>query len=56
MLNVCNAKETLGKINKESEGELYVTCSIFSNYMKRKCTMEMERHVKLPKKRCKIND
>ena len=54
MLNVCNAKETLGKINEESEGELYKTCSIFLNYMKSTCTMEMKRHVKLPKKRCKI--
>ena len=42
------------KINEESEGELYVTPSIFLNYMKRKCTMKMKRHVKLPKKRCKI--
>ena len=41
-----NAKETLGKINEESEGELYKTCSMFLNYMKRKCTMEMKRHEK----------
>ena len=54
MINVCNAKGTLGKINKKYEGDLYITCSIFLNYMKRKCTMEMKRHVKLPKKRCKI--
>ena len=47
MKNVCHAKETLGKINEESEGELFKTCSMFLNYMKRKCTMEMKRHVKL---------
>ena len=51
MENVFNAKGTLGKINEESEGDLYKTCSIFLNYMKRKCTMEMKRHVKLPKKK-----
>ena len=50
MINVCNVKETLRKINKESEGELYITSSIFLNYIKRKCTTEMKRHVKLPKK------
>ena len=54
MINVCNVKETLWKIREESEGELCVTCSIFFNYMKRKFTTEMKRHVKLPKKRCKI--
>ena len=51
MKNVCNAKERLGKINDESEGELYIKCSIFLNYMKRKCNMEMKRNVKLPKKK-----
>ena len=45
MKSVCNAKKTLGEINDAS----YVTCSIFLNYMKRKCTMEMKRHVKLSK-------
>ena len=54
MINVYNAKETLRKINHKSEGELYKTCGIFSNYMKRKCTIEMKRYVKLPKKSCKI--
>ena len=54
MKNVCNAKETLGKTNDESEGKLYKTYSIFLNYMKRKSAMEMKRHVKLPKKNCKI--
>ena len=47
MISVCNAKGTLGKINDE----LYITCSMFLNYMKRKCTMEMKRNVKLPKKK-----
>ena len=50
MINVCNVKETLGKIIEESEGEFYVTYSIFSNYIKRKCTMEMKRHKKFSKK------
>ena len=50
MINVCNVKETLGKINEEYEGELYVTCSIFLNYMKKKCTTEMKKHVRLPKR------
>ena len=49
MKNVCNPKETLGK-----NDELYVTCSIFLNYLKRKCAMEMKKYVKLPKKRYKI--
>ena len=41
MKNVCNAKETL-----EKNDEMYVTSSIFLNYMKRKCVMEMKRYVK----------
>ena len=45
MINVSNAKEILGKNN-----EMYVACSIFLNYIKRKCAMEMKRHVKLLKK------
>ena len=49
MKNVCNAKEKLRK-----NDELYVTCSIFLNYIKRECAMEMKRHVKLAKKRYKI--
>ena len=49
MKNVCNAKETLGK-----NDEMYVTCSISLNYIKRKCAIEMKRQVKLPKKRYKI--
>ena len=49
MKNVCNAKETL-----EKNDELYVTSSIFLNYMKRKCTMEMKRYVKFQKKHYKI--
>ena len=54
MINVCNAKKTLGKINEESEDELYVTYSILLNYMKRKCSIEVKIQVKLPKKRNKI--
>ena len=41
MKNFCNAKETL-----EKNDEMYVTSSIFLNYMKRKCAMEMKRYVK----------
>ena len=41
---VCNAKETLGK-----NDELYMTSSIFLNYMKRKCTAEMKKYVKFRK-------
>ena len=51
MINVCNVKETLRKIIEESEGELYVTCSIFLNYIERKCKMEIKRHVKLSRKK-----
>ena len=39
---VCNAKETLGK-----NDELYMTSSIFLNYMKRKCTAEMKKVCKI---------
>ena len=41
MKNFCIAKETL-----EKNEELYVTSSIFLNCIKRKCAMEMKRHVK----------
>ena len=42
MKNICNAKETL-----EKNDDSHVTSSIFLNYMKRKCKIEMKRHVKL---------
>ena len=47
--NAYNVKETL-----EKNDDLYVASSIFLNYIKRKCTTEMKRHLKLPKKWCKI--
>ena len=50
MINVCNVKETLRKINEESEGELYVTSSIFLNYIKRKCTIEMKKTCEITEK------
>ena len=50
MKNVCNAKETLGK-----NDELYITSSIFLNYMKRKCTVEMKKYVRIQKKRYKTS-
>ena len=40
--NVCNAKEALVK-----NDELYMTSSIFLNYIKRKCTAEMKKYVKI---------
>ena len=43
--NVCNAKETLRK-----NDELYMTSSIFLNYMKRKCTAEMKKYIKFLEK------
>ena len=45
MKNICNAKKTL-----EKNDELYVTSSIFLNYMKRKCAMEIKRYIKFQKK------
>ena len=38
MKNVCNGKETLLK-----NDELYMTSSIFLNYVKRKCAAEMKK-------------
>ena len=42
VINVCNTKKILGKINDESEYKLLY--SIFLNYMKKKCTTEMVKH------------
>ena len=51
MRNVCNAKETLRKINEESEGHLYITCSIFLNYMKKNIYNGNEKKCKITKKK-----
>ena len=42
MQNVCNTKEALVK-----NDELYITSSIFLNYVKRKCTTEIKMYVKI---------
>ena len=41
MLSVRKGKVTLKTQGKECENKLYVTCNIFLNYMKTKCTSEM---------------
>ena len=51
ILSVRKAKETFKILSKKCENELYVTCNIFLNYMKRKCAREMKKNVKLP---CKV--
>ena len=42
MLSVRKAKETFKILSKECENELYVTCNIFLNYMKTKCSREIK--------------
>ena len=54
MLNVHKTKETLKILSKECENELYVTCNIFLNYMKTKCTREMKKHLKFGSIKCKV--
>ena len=39
---VLKAKETFKMLSKECENELYVTCNIFLNYMKTKCSREIK--------------
>ena len=53
MLSVRKAKETFKILSKECENELYVTCNIFLNYMKRKCVSEMKKYVKFKVKNAK---
>ena len=52
MLNVRKAKDILKILSKECENELYVTCNIFLNYMKKKCAREMKKYMKFEVKRC----
>ena len=52
---VYNVEKTLEK-NEKPEGDLHVICDKFLKYMKRKCAMEMKRHVKLSTKKKKKND
>ena len=34
-------------LSKECENELYVTCNIFLNYMKTKCSRGIKKYVKI---------
>ena len=47
MLSVCKGKETFKILSKECENELYVTCNIFLNYMKTKCSRGIKKYVKI---------
>ena len=47
MRSVLKAKETLKILSKECENELYVTCNIFLNYMKIKCSREIKKYVEI---------
>ena len=47
MLSVRKAKETLKILSKECENELYATCNIFLNYIKTKCSREIEKYVEV---------
>ena len=37
--------------NKDCENDFYVTCKIFSNYMKIKCAREIKKYVKIGSKK-----
>ena len=47
MLSVLKAKETLKRLSKECKNELYVTCNIFLNYIKTKCSREIKKYVNI---------
>ena len=47
MLSVLKAKETLKILSKESENESHVTCNIFLNYIKTKCSRETKKYVEI---------
>ena len=47
MLSVLKAKETFKILSKECENELYVTCNIFLNYIKTKCSREVKNYVEI---------
>ena len=47
MLSVIKAKETLKILSKACENELYVTCNMFSNYMKTKWSREIKKYVEI---------
>ena len=46
MLSV-KSKQTLKILCKECGNELYVTCNIFLNYIKTKCSREIKKYVKI---------
>ena len=47
MLRVRKAKETLKILSTECENELHATCNIFLNYIKTKCSREIEKYVEV---------
>ena len=49
ILSVLKAKETLKILSKECENEFYVTCNIFLNYIKTKCSREIKKYVEIKK-------
>ena len=47
MLSVLKTKETFKILSKECENELCVTCNIFLNYIKTKCSREVKNYVEI---------
>ena len=47
MLSVLKAKETLKILSKECENELNVTCNMFLNRIKTKCSREINKYVEI---------
>ena len=47
MLSVLKAKETLKILSEECKNELFVTCNIFLNYIKTKCSREIKIYVEI---------
>ena len=47
MLSVLKPKETLKRLSKACKNELYVTCNIFLNYIKTKCSREIKIYVEI---------
>ena len=51
ILSVHRAKKTFKMLSKGCENELYVTCGIFLDYVKTKCSREIKRYVGINLKR-----
>ena len=51
MLSVLKAKEKFKMLSKECENELYVTCTIFLNYIITKCSREIKKYVEIKLKK-----